>query len=391
MTETCTAAPQHFNSSYCKFVKCGDYRKGDDRIGQKCCQITGYIPGNMPMCPHDMDPAMLERYSDRRRSIQEEKKPEKIVSSKKHCKGCEISPMCGSNPDIHPPGGPCLKELSKVSTKSQYTRSRDGDPICDECCLTLNDPEGHACKWCNEEQEKHGRRACLSTFNLRVLYNQDCQDALKGIFPESIDIIFTDPPYVTEQWEEAYNTLADIGQRVLKPSGFMFTYVPQYRLDAVLDIIRARGLLYYWIIPQLNVGKNTGVVHVRNAICLHKPILVFQKPPLKKAPKIFADVIRSLKQKQYHPWQQSIHDVLGLLSRFCNDPEKSFGKDIVLDPFAGTGTTLLAAQLLGLDWIGFENDPDTHKIALSRMEQRPLDLYSFKPARKARSARGARS
>jgi len=350
MTETCTAAPPHFRSAYCKFVKCGDYRKGDDGIGQKCCQITGYIPGNMPMCPHDMDPAMLEKYSDRRRSIQEEKKEEKM----------------------------------------QAARSHDDDPICHECCLTLDDPEGHACKWCNEEQEKHGRRAYLSNFNLKVIWNQDCEEALKGIFPESIDIIFTDPPYVVDQWEEAYNTLADIAQRVLKPSGFLFTYIPQYRLDAVLDIIRARGLLYYWIIPQLNLGKDTGVVHVRNAICLHKPILVFQKPPMKKAPKIFADVIRSKKQKQYHPWQQSIHDVLGLLSRFCNDPEKSFGKDIVLDPFAGTGTTLLAAQLLGLDWIGFENDPDTHKIALSRMEQKPLDLYSFKPARKARAARGTR-
>lgn len=68
---------QHFNSSYCKFVKCGDYRKNDDGIGQKCCQITGYIPGNMPRCPHDMDPQTLEKYSDLRRSLQEEKKDEK--------------------------------------------------------------------------------------------------------------------------------------------------------------------------------------------------------------------------------------------------------------------------------------------------------------------------
>ena len=284
------------------------------------------------------------------------------------------------------------KDKSPASTppitgkKSQPVRSHDDDPICQECCLTLEDREGHACKWCNEEQEKHGRRAYFSNFNLNVLWNQDCEDALKGMFPESIDIIFTDPPYVADQWEAAYNTLADTGQRVLKPSGFMFTYAPQYRLDAVLDIIRARGLLYYWIIPQLNLGRDTGLVHARNAICLHKPILVFQKPPIKKAPKIFNDVIRSVKQKQYHPWQQSIHDVLGVLSRFCSDPNGSEMKDIVLDPFAGSGTTLLAAQLLGLNWVGFENDPGTHKIALSRMAQKPLDLYSFKPARKARKA-----
>jgi hypothetical protein len=45
--------------------------------------------------------------------------------------------------------------------------------------------------------------------------------------------------------------------------------------------------------------------------------------------------------------------------------------------FAGSGTTLLAAKLLGLNYIGFEIDPDTYQIACQRLEQQPLDLRQF--------------
>ena len=40
----------------------------------------------------------------------------------------------------------------------------------------------------------------------------------------------------------------------------------------------------------------------------------------------------------------------------------SFWGDTVLDPFAGTGTTLLAAQELGRESIGFELNPDYIKL-----------------------------
>lgn len=203
------------------------------------------------------------------------------------------------------------------------------------------------------------------------LHLMDCAKGMKKIRKGSIDLIFTDPPYISDLWEEAYTKLGTGAMRILKPSGFCITYTPQYRLPSILKIMEGSGLEYFWIVPQLQLSQCTALVHQRNAICLHKPILIFSKPPMVKPPRVFVDVVRGKRQKEYHAWQQSIHEVLGIVSRFA-DPGQ-----LLCDPFTGSGTSLLAAKLLGLRWIGFENNEDTYKIALMRLEQQPLDLSSF--------------
>jgi hypothetical protein len=203
-----------------------------------------------------------------------------------------------------------------------------------------------------------------------VLENCDCDLGMSSLENETIDHIFTDPPYVKEQYFQAYSTLVKHAKRLLRPSGYLFTYCPQYRFDEIFGMLQQSGLKYYWMCPQLNL-RETGMVYQRNAICLYKPILIFQKDPVQKCPLPFTDVIRGNKQKEYHAWQQDINDVLGLLSRFAIPGER------VLDPFAGSGTTLLAAKLLGLDYIGYEINPDTFRTAEYRLKQQPLDLRIF--------------
>jgi hypothetical protein len=205
----------------------------------------------------------------------------------------------------------------------------------------------------------------------------------KQVPDNSVDLIFTDPPYIKELFEEAYANLAEMAARVLKPNGFLITYAPQTHLDEIMDLLRYstpgnvedQCLRYFWIISSLNLGQSTAKNHHRNAICLHKPILVFQKAPegtaMKGSRRCFADVVRGFRQKRYHPWQQSIHDVLGIIDRFMVPGE------ILLDPFAGWGTSLIAANLLGMDWVGFEIEPDRQKIATDRLQQQPVDLLAF--------------
>jgi DNA modification methylase len=53
----------------------------------------------------------------------------------------------------------------------------------------------------------------------------------------------------------------------------------------------------------------------------------------------------------------------------------SFVEDTVLDPFAGTATTLLAASQAGRNSIGYEVDPEYFEIAARRLEEAQHDFY----------------
>jgi site-specific DNA-methyltransferase (adenine-specific) len=46
----------------------------------------------------------------------------------------------------------------------------------------------------------------------------------------------------------------------------------------------------------------------------------------------------------------------------------SYKNDVVLDPFAGSGTTLVAAEILGRRWLGIELSPNYTEIAKTRVE-----------------------
>lgn len=62
-----------------------------------------------------------------------------------------------------------------------------------------------------------------------------------------------------------------------------------------------------------------------------------------------------------HPTQKPI-DLMEKLIRDFTDPG-----DLILDPFAGSGTTGVAAIRLGRRFIGWEKDPKYHAIAVKRL------------------------
>ena len=187
---------------------------------------------------------------------------------------------------------------------------------------------------------------------------------------ESVDIILTDPPYIKEVWEGAYITLALQGARILKPSGFLISYCGHINLDKIMRIMGDAGLAYYWLFCQGNHGAKC-LVHSRNIIAGFKPIIVYQKAPIKPLNRVSLDVVTGKRSKTYHAWQQDIHEAIHLLRTFARPG------DLVLDPFAGSGTTCLAAKALGMDYLGMEIDPGTHAVALGRMEQQPLTVESY--------------
>jgi site-specific DNA-methyltransferase (adenine-specific) len=63
-----------------------------------------------------------------------------------------------------------------------------------------------------------------------------------------------------------------------------------------------------------------------------------------------------------HPTQKPLEALKPLIGAFSRPG------DLVLDPFCGSGSTLVAARDLGRDYLGIELDPQHHATAARRMQ-----------------------
>ena len=121
-------------------------------------------------------------------------------------------------------------------------------------------------------------------------------------------------------------------------------------------------LLYYWMLSIEFTSKP--IISGRNIISEWKPILVFQKPPFKKNINTIGDKLKfEYTERELHDknWGQTIKPFEFLLENFSE-----IG-DTILEPFAGTGTTLLACKNKKRKVIGIEIEQEYVKICQGRL------------------------
>jgi DNA methylase len=199
------------------------------------------------------------------------------------------------------------------------------------------------------------------------LYPHDfsSEQALKLIPADSIDLIFTDPPYDKASLP-LYGELAKFGAHVLRPGGCLVTYLGQYYLPEIIGIFaQEKSLSYVWTFASPNSGHNARV-YERKVFACYKPLLMYIKGTKPTCDDFMPDVIGSkLKapSKILHPWEQSIEEAEHFIKY------RSYEGQIVLDPMLGTGTSAIAALKHKRKFIGFEKDPDTLKIAHAKIGQ----------------------
>jgi DNA modification methylase len=117
-------------------------------------------------------------------------------------------------------------------------------------------------------------------------------------------------------------------------------------------------------------------------------ILMERKPGGYRSPDMTTKVFSLLSDENHKAWFQQIWTGLtGASTRQHPAPYPlelavrlvrmfSFVGDTVLDPFLGTGTTTLAAALWGRNSIGYEVDPEYHKLALRRLREETQGFFS---------------
>lgn len=203
-----------------------------------------------------------------------------------------------------------------------------------------------------------------------VMFNADCIDVMEAFDDASVDFILTDPPYVTRYRDREGRTVAndDNGQwlrpalsqmhRVLKEGRFCVSFYGWNKVDLFIEAWRAAG---FRIVGHLVFRKNYASSS-RFLRYEHEQAYLLAKgnPACPSDP--VPDVIDfPYTGNKLHPTQKPVEALLPLIDVF------SRRGDVVLDPFAGSGSTLVAAQHLERDWIGIELENNHYHTASRRL------------------------
>ena len=205
----------------------------------------------------------------------------------------------------------------------------------------------------------------------------DAKDLAKAIPDESVDLIFTDPPYPHE-YLYLYEWLAQQCYRLLKPDGFVLTYVAPYHKDTIMSLFRESGqFAYYWDYIEYFSGNST-IIWPRNTISRYKSILAYR--PMGSQAKCRHNVLGVLPgnkvkygDKRFHRWGQFVRTARYYIDFFSKPGE------VVLDPFVGAGTTPIACGRVSRHYLAFEIEPDMAERARERVRNTQPPLFVMQP------------
>lgn len=188
----------------------------------------------------------------------------------------------------------------------------------------------------------------------------DSRILARDIPDNSIDLVFTDPPYLKANIEDGiYAWLSQEAARVLKPGGFCLAYTCCQWLPLVLEQMQAH-LTFFWVCI-LRHGNAASYMHHKRVIVRYTPIVAFVKG--KGAPqRAFLDCATgSGADKRYHIWGQDERTASYYIDCFSSPG------DVVWEPFCGGGTVPAVCRQLDRRCIAFELDPDVAARAQDRL------------------------
>ena len=197
-----------------------------------------------------------------------------------------------------------------------------------------------------------------------TLYLGDCKDIMKQLPNDFVDLVLTDPPYTKDTYYYAYKTLADESPRLMKFGASLITLVGQYLIPEVTAL--------FWNKLRMNwvVWMNQPTTHARmkgfGIEVTGMPNLWYVKG--KGIAKVmmtdsFTPTGTEGIYKPLHPWQKDV----SWADYFIN--HLTLPGSIVLDPFCGSGTTLVSAKKNGRIGVGVEIDEKNCEQIVRRLRR----------------------
>lgn len=251
------------------------------------------------------------------------------------------------------------REIAKMTGVSQSTVRDDLSRIHSKDGQKLLTPATQT----RIENEKKRKAILAEPANIKLkpgFYSGDFRDLAHKIASNSVELILTDPPY-DEESIHLYRDAAAVARRILKPGGSFVAYAGQRHLGNVLSEC-GQYLRYWWTFACVHAGSSQTMNKLGVRVGW-KPVVWFVKETRGDVQNITRDmIVCGDQEKDLHDWQQSEEEAKFLIEKLS--PENA----TVVDFFAGSGTTLAAAKVLGRKFIGFERDEHHAELIVERLE-----------------------
>ncbi len=222
-----------------------------------------------------------------------------------------------------------------------------------------------------------------------MLFNNDCLDILPQIEDNSIDLIITDPPYEIGKYSTGNiklpkrkalnNDIAEWDQkfspedytneliRVLKPKGNMFIFTSYNLIGKWHELLDNKFDTFQFFIwhktnPPPKIHKNGFLNSCEMVVCVWNKGHKWNFTNQREMHNFFESPICMGKERLKHPTQKPLKLFKHLIEIGSDEG------DLVLDPFAGVGTTYVACKELNRKPISIEISKDYYEMTLERIK-----------------------
>lgn len=203
----------------------------------------------------------------------------------------------------------------------------------------------------------------------KVLHG-DCIPITQSLPANSIDFILTDPPYLVRYKDRDGRSIQNDSNsewlvpafnechRVLRQNSFMVSFYGWTQVDRFFSAWRGAG---FRIVGHL-VFRKAYTSKSRFLKYQHEQAFLLAKGNPAMPKKSIADVIdMPYSGNRFHPTQKPVAALKPMIEAFTQK------HDLVLDPFCGSGSTLVAAKILNRRYLGIELDERYYAAALKRL------------------------
>ena len=206
-------------------------------------------------------------------------------------------------------------------------------------------------------------------FPLNQILLGDCCQVMSTLPGLSVDFILTDPPYLVNYCDRENRSIqGDISggwlkpafaqmYRVLKQDSLCVSFYGWSKTDLFFDAWKSAG---FRIVGHITFPKRyTSTTRLMRY--QHEGAYLLAKGNPQQPEHLIGDVVDfAYSGNKLHPTQKPLTVLAPLIESFCPP------HGVVLDPFAGSGSTCIAARSVGRNFVAVEIDPVYHEVANRR-------------------------